>query len=260
MHIDRKLFQILKDKIDYKKAIIFSTPTPSLLAPFTTQPIMKNLSYLILAILGLTGLLSCQNQEDMDQNLENLEPIEIADTVFQFGIAHAIKEDNTSPSETWFSDGSELINIVAFYYNDQIGTRNITLPWFTQGNTLNLVNNKINPAGGWQMISSNLGSVESPVRRPYFFIFNKQLGKIYFFVYNIPNQAGSYAVGQLEIRATSGDSKLELTSKQTKFNQFDSWFNFEFDLEDQNLEIVLNSKTWQLLGTGVQISTLRTSN
>jgi hypothetical protein len=220
---------------------------------------MKNLSFLMLTIFGLAGLLSCQDQEDMDQKLETWEPIEIADTVFQFGIAHAIKEDNTPSSETWFSDGSELINIVAFYYNDQIGTENITLPWFTQGNALNLVNSTINPAGGWQMISSNLGSVESPVRRPYFFIFNKQLGKIYFFVYNIPNQAGSYAVGRLEISTADDDLKLELTSKQTEFNQFDSWFNFEFDLENQNPEIVLNSATWQLVGTGVQIVTLSPS-
>lgn len=221
---------------------------------------MKNLSYLVFAILGLAGLLSCQDQEDMDQNFENLEPLVIADTVFQFGIAHAIKDDNISPSETWFLDGSELIKIVALFSGDRIGTLDIPLPWYNQGNALNLVNSTVNTAGGWQMISSNLGSFDFPVVRPYFFIFNKQLGKIYFFVHNTQSQPGSYAVGQLEIGTADDDLKLELTSKQTNFNQFDSWFNFEFDLKNQNPEIVLNSTTWQLVGTGVQITTLTTSN
>jgi len=71
----------------------------------------------------MTGILSCSNQEDMDQNLEKFDAIRFADTVFQFGIATTIKEDNTSPSGNLsLGLGSELINhkLRLYTYNDQI--------------------------------------------------------------------------------------------------------------------------------------------
>jgi len=49
---------------------------------------------------------------------------------------------------------------------------------------------------------------------------------------------------------------MTLVSKQAKFAQFDSWFNFEFDIDSRNSDIVSRSDIWQLLGTGIQITEL----
>ncbi len=82
------------------------------------------------------------------------------------------------------------------------------------------------------------------------------MGKIYFFVHNTQSQAGNYAVAELEIQSEKQDFKLVLVSKQAKFSQFDSWFNFEFDIDSKNSDIILKSEIWQLVGTGVQITRL----
>lgn len=79
---------------------------------------------------------------------------------------------------------------------------------------------------------------------------------MYFFVHNTRSQAGSFAIGELEIRSEKDDFKLILVSKQATFAQFDSWFNFEFDIDSRNSDIVSRSDIWQLVSTGVRITEL----
>jgi hypothetical protein len=124
------------------------------------------------------------------------------------------------------------------------------------GNALNIVNPNINKSAGWELKFSNFGTLNFPVKRPYFLIINKEMRKMYFFVHNTRSQAGSFAIGELEIRSEKDDFKLILVSKQAEFNQFDSWFNFEFDIDSKNSDIVSRSDIWQLLGTGIQITEL----
>jgi hypothetical protein len=209
---------------------------------------------LTFAVFSVIGFSSCQNQEDMDQTIENLEPILLVDTVFQFGIA--LKLDNGSDSDNWYWEKSEYIDTFLENILGQTVPIDLTVPWKTMGNALNIVNPNINKSAGWELKFSNFGTLNFPVKRPYFLIINKEMRKMYFFVHNTRSQAGSFAIGELEIRSEKDDFKLILVSKQAEFNQFDSWFNFEFDIDSKNSDIVSRSDIWQLLGTGIQITEL----
>jgi hypothetical protein len=213
-------------------------------------------SFLIFAVFSVMGFSSCQNQEDMDHKTENLEPILLLDTVFQFGIAHFLKLDNASDTDNWDWENSTYINTFVDNILGETVPWNMTVPWKTMGNALSILNPNIDKSYGWELKFSNFGTLDFPVKRPYFLIYNRTMGKIYFFVHNTQSQAGNYAVAELEIQSEKQDFKLVLVSKQAKFSQFDSWFNFEFDIDSKNSDIILKSEIWQLVGTGVQITRL----
>lgn len=219
---------------------------------------MKNLSFFALLVFSALSFYSCQDPIEEEVN-KNLEPIIIADTVFQFAIRHDELSGKNDSTKNFDWENIEIKKAIIRNGLGQTVETNLTLPWKTQGNPLNQVNPGIYKADGWDLVSVNFGSQEIPVDRPYLTMYNKEKRRFYLFVSNARYQAGSYAVGKLILNASDPDSMFSLDSKQAKVIQFDSWFNFEFEIPEGKTDPFLTDSDWVLLGTGVQIYTIHQS-
>lgn len=217
---------------------------------------MKKLLFQFFFILTVLGFYSCQDpMEDFDAT-EDFEEVLLVDTVFQFTLSHADLTGSRDFAENFDWENTEYFTtIIANEKGDKV-IDNISLPWKTQGNSLNIVTNPITKKEGWEFTAANFGTQDAPVSRPYFAAFNKDQRKFYLFVRNTPNQSGSFAIGNLKLISGSSVEKISLDSKQTKFNQFDSWFNFEFEVPIESSEEFFMGTDWIFRAYGVQLTTI----
>lgn len=195
---------------------------------------------------------SCQNLADGIDPIqtEDFEPIIVLDTIFDFQVRHLVEpvSQNAFDWETGFHHEATYFS----QNNSGFSTGLISYPWKTQGNSLNRVDSDFTQKAGWRLISSDWGTPESPVERPYFSIYNSAIGKLFVFVDNTKNQAGTYIVGSLAIWDETTGQPITFESKKASFNMFESWFNFEYDIPEQHRQEILNKNRWIISAVGVQ--------
>lgn len=220
---------------------------------------MKNFTFLALFVFSILGISSCQDPiEDFNPNQET-ETAELIDIAFQFVITHDSNAiDSTASNFDW--ENFDYTQVYIDYNNGATVAQNLTLPWKTQGNPLNLVDPKIYKSDGFELVTANLGSAESPVERPYFSLYNKEKRTFYLFVHNTRWQSASYAVGNLVLNSDDPESRISLFSKQAEFPQYDSWFNFEYEIPEAQSEAFANDSDWVLMGTGIKITYITPTN
>lgn len=145
--------------------------------------------------------------------------------------------DWNNPNETYIS-----VN----YLNSLGGTvsRDITLPWKTQGNNLNGSNADIKTEYGWEVLLMDFGKKESPITFPFLAIYNKKTSLLRCFIYNSQKLSANNFVGNLTyFGANSGYSLLvsKINPSKAEANTFDSWINLEFEIPSNTLDQLIKN-------------------
>ena len=81
----------------------------------------------------------------------------------------------------------------------------------------------------------NFGSSEKGVQRPYFGLLNTKTNILRIFIRNSQRQSGNYLESKLVIVDSQMNHSKSLESKPAEIIQYDSWFNLEFQLEQNQL-------------------------
>lgn len=210
---------------------------------------------LTLFLLFGFSLVSCEFFEKDAAAPDNAQAKEtvLRDTVFTFLIGHIPILDAEDPNSDKNWDWEAINSPVDTYvlsegkaFHDAIG-----MPWHTQGNKMNVVNPDIKASDGWIFVLRDFGTEKRGVLRPYFSLYNKNTGRLFFAVRNSLQQSGSFAKGKLSVRTSSGEVIGIFLSGEEKFNQFDGWFNFHFDLKDSKVDLANTSPDITLEVVGV---------
>lgn len=179
--------------------------------------------------------------------------IVIRDTVFTFVLTPNpildAEDPNSDRSWDWESINSPVDSYVVSegkVFRDAIG-----MPWHTQGNKMNVVKPDIKASDGWIFVLRDFGKEKRGILRPYFSLYNKNTGRLFFAVRNTQQQSASFAQGKLSVQTAGGEVLGTFTSGEEKFNQFDGWFNFHFDLTDSKVDLANTSPTITLEVVGV---------
>lgn len=201
------------------------------------------------------GFVSCNvfQKDEGDPVFADPDGLVIQDTVFTFSLRHTPIIDEEDPNFdgdwNWEAVSTSVDTYVLF--DNRIIRDAITMPWHTQGNKLNVVNPDIKASDGWRLLMRDFGTESRGVLRPYLSIYNKDTGKLLVAVRNSLQQKGSFAQGKLIILTDSGSVLGSFISGQEKFNQYDGWFNFYFDLRGAEVDFSQSSLNILLEAVGV---------
>ena len=204
---------------------------------------MKTTKKLYLSLmLAVLGLQACEKTGVVE--LELITPKKSwTDTVevnkFEIGV-------NGQDKLNWNWNNPDQNSIAVNYRNISGGTvsRDITLPWKTQGNILCVPNPDIKTEDGWDVVLINFGTTEKPIDMPFFLIYNKKTSLLRCFIYNSQRIAANDFVGKLIYHGTNFDH-LSLVSQiktyKTKASTLDAWINLEFGVTQNKLEQLLKT-------------------
>lgn len=203
------------------------------------------------------GLVSCEIFQGEDRALEEGESeLLIQDTLFTFGLSHRINSElNDEGSDlNWDWEASDRV-LTYVDFEGQLLEDVISLPWYTQGSPLNLVYPDIKAEDGWTLLMRDFGTENRGIIQPYISLYNTRTGQLLLTIRNTRTLSGSFAQGKITLKTLSGEVLDSFESGQEKFNQFDGWFIFRFDLKDSNVDF--SSSSLEILFEGVGVSETR---
>ncbi|RAI90138.1 hypothetical protein [Algoriphagus yeomjeoni] len=198
---------------------------------------LKSFSTAAFFIATAVFAFSCQ----MDDQIEGIQEAKIIvkETVFRFSINHSeqdiLSESGTDLSWDWQSVNQMVSAYIDFPQSPTISQLTIPAPWYTQGNPLNTIEKDIYSKDGWVLVMRNFGSSERAVKRPYFGLLNTKTNILKIFIHNSQWQPGHYLESNLVLVDSQNIHSRSFESKPAKIVQFDSWFNLEFQLDQNQL-------------------------
>ncbi|GMQ25106.1 hypothetical protein Aoki45_17880 [Algoriphagus sp. oki45] len=218
----------------------------------------SHLNTTLFFLLFSLGLFSCEiiKNDDPVLELEEDEEIVIQDTVFTLGLRHIFNNELSDSGSSLDWDWEQGETIVTYLDdNGGIVEDTITLPWFTQGSPLNVVNPDIQAEKGWSLLMRDFGTEKRGIGMPYLSLHNRSTDQLLLTIRNVRTLAGNFAQGKITFKSLSGEDLGSFVSGKEKFNQFDGWFIFRFDLK--GTEVDLSGSSMEILFEGVGVSETR---
>ncbi len=196
----------------------------------------------ILTLIVLLLTFSCKNEQAITNPTQLNNPSKRLSRIVD------PNDPNLNPNLDWNNPATNYITAYCLNGSGNIIQRQITVPWKTQGNKLNVPDPDIKTANGWVMVMRDVGTSSRGVDFPFYMLYNKYRGILRILVYNAQRVAANYFKGELQFNSTSyTNSCLSFTANKDKAlkdsydpnvaqsalayaNTFDAWINFDFVL------------------------------
>ena len=193
---------------------------------------MNLTSKFYLAIMVLLGLQSCKKNDAIVEPKVEQQAKSWVDTVEVNKIAIQVKGLN-NPDWDWNNPNQNYISVNYLNFLGGTVSREITLPWKTQGNPLNAPIPDIKTEDGWGVVLMDFGTKEQPVNFPFLAIYNQKTSLLRCFVYNSQRLSANNFVGKLIYFGVNSDHSLLISKTKpavTEADTYGSWINLEFEL------------------------------